>query len=222
VLSTGSKVTRLATACSARACQAHGPGRPAAVRLWAGEGGASTAAGVPVLTAGWRGWGLSQDRHTRYRTGWPGRPAGPPAVAGLRVDSPDPVPGALGPGRHASPGSRVLYVDSGGVAVLRSGAILASNERTPAIQAGLRGPPDILGHLEPGRLLGLSQPDVLLLVAVLHFFPGAGAPAERVGELHAALAPGSHVVISHETEDGRLAQVTGTRELDAQSHPRRL
>jgi len=51
-------------------------------------------------------------------------------------------------------------------------------------------PGEILEHLALRGLLDLSQPAALLLVvAVLHFFPDAEAPAALVAELRDALTP---------------------------------
>jgi hypothetical protein len=87
--------------------------------------------------------------------------------------------------------------------VLHSQAILARNEHAAAIQADLRQPRQILGHPELRHLLDLSRPVALLLVAVLHFLPDGGDPAGLVAELRDALAPGSHIVISHGTTDAQ-------------------
>jgi len=116
---------------------------------------------------------------------------------------------------QAAAGACVLYVDSDDVAVLHSRAILARNDRATAIHADLRRPRDILEHPELRDLLDLSKPAALLLVAVLHFIPGADSPADRVAELRDALAPGSYVVITHGTDDGDLTQVATAQELYA-------
>lgn len=115
--------------------------------------------------------------------------------------------------QQAAPGSRVLYVDHDEVAVLHSRAILAGNDHAATIQGDLRRPQDILHHPELRRLLDLSQPVALLLVAVLHFCADDQRPAELVAELRDALAPGSYLVISHGTDDGQLTQVTEAHQL---------
>jgi SAM-dependent methyltransferase len=109
--------------------------------------------------------------------------------------------------QQAAPGSRVVYVDNDPVAVLHSQAILARNDQVAAIQADLRQPRQILDHPELRGLLDLSRPVALLLVAVLHFLPDADGPAGLVAELCDALAPGSHIVISHGTTDSQPAHV---------------
>jgi SAM-dependent methyltransferase len=109
--------------------------------------------------------------------------------------------------QQAAPGSAVVYVDVDEVAVLHSRAILARNDRATAIQADLRNPRGILNNSELRHLLDLSEPTALLLVAVLHFFPGTDELAALVAQLRDALAPGSYVVISHGTTDGQPPHV---------------
>jgi hypothetical protein len=83
---------------------------------------------------------------------------------------------------------RVTYVDCDDVAVLHSRAILAGNPDAAAVQADPRSPREILDHPEVTRMLDLSQPAALLLVAVLHFIPDAEDPASLVAVLRDALA----------------------------------
>jgi SAM-dependent methyltransferase len=109
--------------------------------------------------------------------------------------------------QEAAPGARVAYVDNDAVAVQHSRAILARNDNAIAVQADLRRPREILDSPQLRDLLDLSQPTALLLVAILHFFPGSDEPAALVAELLGALAPGSYVVISHGTTDGQAPNV---------------
>jgi hypothetical protein len=46
----------------------------------------------------------------------------------------------------------------------------------------------------------------VLLLAVLHFIPDTDRPDAIIGELRQALAPGSYLVISHGTNDGRSTE----------------
>jgi len=74
------------------------------------------------------------------------------------------------------------------------------------IDADLRDAPAILR--QAARILDLTQPTAVLLLAILHFLPDADDPAGIVACLTAALAPGSFVVISHLTADLAPGQVT--------------
>lgn len=104
--------------------------------------------------------------------------------------------------QRAAPGARVMYVDIDPVAVAHSRAILAGNPQADVIQADLRRPADVLGHPRLRALLDLDQPVALLLVAVLPFVCDADDPAGILRTFHAALAPGSHLVISQTTDEG--------------------
>ena len=54
---------------------------------------------------------------------------------------------------------------------------------------------------QPGRLLDFSKPVGLLLAAVRHNIGDADDPAGIAARYLAALAPGSHVVISQSTDE---------------------
>jgi SAM-dependent methyltransferase len=97
------------------------------------------------------------------------------------------------------PGARVVYVDNDPVAVAHSRAVLKGNEDTTIAAADLRDPRSILDNPETGRLLDLSQPVALMLVAVVHFLNDDDHPAEVIATLRDALAPGSVMVITHAT-----------------------
>jgi SAM-dependent methyltransferase len=107
--------------------------------------------------------------------------------------------------QHAAPGARVVYADIDEVAIAHSKAILADNPDTTIIRGDLRQPGQLLTHPGTRRLLDLSQPVGLLLVAVLHFIPDADDPWHIVATLRDALAPGSYLVLSHGTDEGKPA-----------------
>lgn len=111
--------------------------------------------------------------------------------------------------QRIDPECRVVYVDVDPVAVAHSREILAGNDRATVIQEDLRRPAAILGHPEVTRLLDFSQPVAVLVVAVLHFISPADRPEEILRTLRAALAPGSYLVLSQASDDGRSG--TGER-----------
>ncbi|MDF9812038.1 SAM-dependent methyltransferase [Streptomyces sp. SPB162] len=102
----------------------------------------------------------------------------------------------------ASPGARVLYVDSDPVAVAHSRAVLDGNPTARIAAADLRKPKDILTSPEALELLDFDKPVALLLVAVLHFVPDEDDPVTAVAELRDALAPGSLLVLTHASTEG--------------------
>ena len=103
--------------------------------------------------------------------------------------------------QEAAPGSRVVYVDNDDVAVAHSKLLLDDNPDATVIQADLRDPEAILDHPETRRLLDFTQPVALLLAAVLHFIPDSDDPSGILATFRGALAPGSHIAISHACRD---------------------
>jgi SAM-dependent methyltransferase len=99
--------------------------------------------------------------------------------------------------------ARVVYVDIDPIAVAHSRAILVEHPNAIAIQDDLRHPLAVLDDPTVRDLLDLTEPVAVLLVATLHFVPDDEQPARILADLRRALSPGSHVAISHASEDGR-------------------
>jgi SAM-dependent methyltransferase len=107
--------------------------------------------------------------------------------------------------QQASPGARVVYVDADPVVIAHSQVLLDGNDNATIVEGDLRQPAKILAADGVGRLLDLSQPAALLLVAVLHFITDAEDPWRIVAQLRDALAPGSYLVLCHGTDEGKPA-----------------
>jgi SAM-dependent methyltransferase len=105
--------------------------------------------------------------------------------------------------QEVAPGSRVVYVDIDPVAVAHSQAILADDPCTRALLGDFRRPGDVLSDPALTSLLDLDQPVALLMVALLHFVPDEDDPSAVIARYRDALAPGSHLVISHASQDGQ-------------------
>jgi hypothetical protein len=103
--------------------------------------------------------------------------------------------------QEIDPEVRVVYVDNEPVAVAHSRTILEGNEHTAVVNADLVAVDDVLDHPETRRLLDLSEPVGLLMVAVLHFVPDSDKPPEVVRGYYERLAAGSHLAVSHFTDD---------------------
>jgi S-adenosyl methyltransferase len=77
---------------------------------------------------------------------------------------------------------RVVYTDNDPLVVARGRRMLAGVPRAAVIEADIRDPGVLLGHPETRRLIDLTQPTGLLMVAVTQFVPdkddpwGLGAP----------------------------------------------
>ncbi len=113
----------------------------------------------------------------------------------------------------ASPQCRVVYVDIDPVAVAHSRVILEGNPHADIVQADLRDVVAIFEDPRVKRLLDLSQPLGVLMVAILHFVPDEADPANIVALYRKMVAPGSHLAVSHATEVGRPDQAKPLTEL---------
>ncbi|MFI8235617.1 SAM-dependent methyltransferase [Streptomyces sp. NPDC085900] len=99
-----------------------------------------------------------------------------------------------------APESRIVYVDNDPVVLAHARALLTSSPegRTDYVDADLRRPDEILE--QAAKTLDFGEPVALLLVAILHFVEDAEA-YPLVRELMEALPAGSHLVLSHLTDE---------------------
>ena len=102
----------------------------------------------------------------------------------------------------ANPEARVVYVDNDPIVLAHGRALLAKDAHTTVITADMRDPVGILDHPDLLRMIDLSRPVTVLLVAVLHFVSDAEQPERIVSAFREVMAPGSCLVISHLTSDG--------------------
>ncbi|MEU7913384.1 SAM-dependent methyltransferase [Microbispora bryophytorum] len=102
------------------------------------------------------------------------------------------------------PGVRVAYVDNDPVVLAHSRALLSGTAAaTVTVQGDLRRPEEILADPELRSLIDLAEPVAILLVAVVHFLSDDDKPAELVARLRESVAPGSHLVLTHVTDEER-------------------
>ncbi len=97
------------------------------------------------------------------------------------------------------PDAKVVYVDNDPVVFLHAESLMADNRTTAVVRADLRDADEVLASA--AQLLDFTKPVGLLFVACLHNIPDADDPAGIVARYQAALAPGSHLVISHATDE---------------------
>jgi O-methyltransferase involved in polyketide biosynthesis len=115
--------------------------------------------------------------------------------------------------QEKAPESRIVYVDSDPVAVLHARVMLQSapEGRTAFFQADARDPALILEHA--AVTLDFRQPVTVIMLGVLHFLHDEDEVAGILAALSAAIAPGSHLAISHLASD--IAPETVTRFVDS-------
>jgi hypothetical protein len=102
---------------------------------------------------------------------------------------------------QVAPAARVVYVDVEPVVLTHGQALLANTPSVAVIRGDARCTDDILNHLELRGLIDFDRPVAVLMLAVLHFIGDVDDPPGIVARLRAAMAPGSHLAVSHVTAD---------------------
>jgi hypothetical protein len=103
--------------------------------------------------------------------------------------------------QQEEPGCRVVYVDVDPIAIVHSELLLAGNERAIIVRADMREPDTILGSAEARQLLNFDEPIGLLFLLVLHWVPDEADLPALMARYRDAIAPGSHLAITHMTDD---------------------
>lgn len=104
--------------------------------------------------------------------------------------------------QDVNPSAKVVYVDNDSVVLAHARAILAGDENTTVVGADLRRPNVVLNDPELLRLVDLSRPVAVLMIAVLHFVSDDDDASAIVAQYRDALAPGSYLAMSLGTTDG--------------------
>jgi SAM-dependent methyltransferase len=104
--------------------------------------------------------------------------------------------------QECDPRARVVYVDNDPVVLVHARALLASSPGVGVITADLRDPSGILASAVVRKCLDLSQPAGLLMFSILHHINDDEDPEAITAQLRDALAPGSHMAISHFCDPG--------------------
>jgi SAM-dependent methyltransferase len=119
--------------------------------------------------------------------------------------------------QRAAPEAAVVYVDLDEVAVAHSAAVLSDNPRASIVHADLRDVAAVLADPITTALLDFSQPVAVLLVGVLHQLKDPD-PDEVIRGYAQRLAPGSYLVLSQASPDGRPAEVESFARTHAQGY----
>ncbi|RZT87608.1 S-adenosyl methyltransferase [Pseudonocardia sediminis] len=115
--------------------------------------------------------------------------------------------------RAEDPESRVVYVDHDRIAVAHGEQVLRGDDRAIALLADVRAPATVLAKAAATGLLDLDRPLGLLLVTTLHYVGDDAGPASIMRRYRTTLAPGSHLVLTHLTDEIRADEVAHTVEL---------
>jgi SAM-dependent methyltransferase len=113
--------------------------------------------------------------------------------------------------QRITPDARVVYVDCDPFVLAHSRALLAGRN-TIAVAGDARDPQAILTDPDVRAHLDLDQPVAVLFVALLHFLLPEDDPGGVVATVREALAPGSHLVISHAADLPDAQQPPGRAE----------
>lgn len=95
--------------------------------------------------------------------------------------------------------AKVVYVDNDPMVLVHARALLATNENTVAVEGDLVRPEALLADPRLRGVIDLDRPVGLLLISVAHCVSDHAQLKGAVGTLCEALAPGSHVALSHIT-----------------------
>jgi hypothetical protein len=105
--------------------------------------------------------------------------------------------------RQYDPSTHVVYVDNDAVVLTQSRSLLHGAPGVTVVPGDLREPGPILADPELRELIDFSQPVALCMTLVLHFLSPDDDPYGVVARFRDALCPGSFLVLSHVTGDGR-------------------
>jgi S-adenosyl methyltransferase len=103
--------------------------------------------------------------------------------------------------QRIAPDTRVVYVDNDPVVVRHGQALLATNHNVAAIESDLRTPRDIMTHPDLLKLIDLSVPVAVLMLASLHFVTDAENPHAIFRLWRETMQRGSYLAVSHATAD---------------------
>ncbi|WP_232383276.1 SAM-dependent methyltransferase [Actinomadura violacea] len=93
--------------------------------------------------------------------------------------------------------AKVVYVDNDPVVLAHARALLATDDDTVAVQGDLVRPDELLAEPRLRGLIDLDRPVGLLLISVAHCVSDDAVLKDAVATWCRALAPGSHVAVSH-------------------------
>ncbi|MFI5589815.1 SAM-dependent methyltransferase [Amycolatopsis sp. NPDC051758] len=103
--------------------------------------------------------------------------------------------------QDVDPAAKVVYVDHEPVAVAHSLMLLKGNRHASALEADATDPAAVLASEPVARLLDLGKPVGLLAITLGHYLPPEPDVRGVFAAYRDALAPGSHLALTHLTND---------------------
>ena len=98
---------------------------------------------------------------------------------------------------------RLLLVDHEAVAVEALQTAISGDRRLAVLSADVREPDAIVTAPTTTELIDLSRPVVIVMSLLLHFIPESDDPARLLARYRELVAPGSYLILSHDTADER-------------------
>lgn len=102
--------------------------------------------------------------------------------------------------RRTAPEARVVYVDIDPMVSTHASALMAGSN-VVALQADLKEPEDILGNPQVRDLIDFGQPVGIMFISMLHCLWDKEDPWGVVRQFRDAVVPGSHLALSHMTNE---------------------
>jgi SAM-dependent methyltransferase len=102
--------------------------------------------------------------------------------------------------QRVAPEARVVYVDIDPMVSSHATALMAGSN-VVTLQADLRDPEQVLGNRQVRNLLDLRQPVGIMFICTLHCLWDKEDPWGVVRQFRDAVVPGSHLALSHMTNE---------------------
>ncbi|HEX6472665.1 MAG TPA: SAM-dependent methyltransferase [Streptosporangiaceae bacterium] len=99
--------------------------------------------------------------------------------------------------QELNPRAKVVYVDNDPVVLVHTRALLENRDTTTVIMGDLRRPDEIVGSPVARDFLDFDRPIGMLMISILHHINDDEDPVAITATLRGALAPGSHMAITH-------------------------
>lgn len=115
--------------------------------------------------------------------------------------------------KRVLPDARVVYVDYDPVVLAHTPALRAIDDTTTIVQQDVRRPREFLDHPEVRRLIDFSEPVAVLFAAILHYLTEEEDPWGVVRLCAGRMAPGSHLIVSHLTDEAHPEAGAAAREV---------